>query len=236
VSALVNGARAAGFDLDGTLIDSAPDIAAAANAMLQALDLPGLPEGRYPGLIGDGVDQLVRRALTESQGFTPTPGQQAQAHELYKGLYGARLFDRSRVYPDVVAGLQALRSAGVRLCCLTNKAHEFVEPMLAAAGLLELFEFCLSPRHAGERKPSPAMLLSACTRLECLPAEFVYVGDSRTDILAARAAHCRAIAVDYGYQRDQLAQVSPDAVIAGLLELTRARPPAATAATAAPAR
>jgi phosphoglycolate phosphatase len=220
VSRLLNGASAVGFDLDGTLIDSAPDIAASANAMLETLRLPRLPEARFPALIGDGVDQLVRRALTESAGKAPDAGQQAEAHELYRKLYGARLFERSRVYPGVAAGLRALREAGVRVCCVTNKAHEFVEPMLAAAGLLALFEFSLSPQHDGERKPSPAMLLSACARLESLPAEFVYVGDSRTDILAARAAHCGAIAVDYGYQRDALAELKPDATIGSLVELT----------------
>ncbi|HYL71372.1 MAG TPA: phosphoglycolate phosphatase [Candidatus Dormibacteraeota bacterium] len=221
MSRLLNGAGAAGFDLDGTLIDSAPDIAAAANAMLEGVGLRPLPEARFPALIGDGVDQLVRRALTESSGKAPGAVQQEQAHELYKKLYGARLFERSRVYPGVAAGLRALRAAGVRLCCLTNKAHEFVEPMLAAAGLLALFEFSLSPRHEGERKPSPAMLLAACARLESLPAEFLYVGDSRTDILAARAAHCGAIAVDYGYQRESLAELKPDAIIGSLVELTQ---------------
>jgi len=220
VSRLLNGASAVGFDLDGTLIDSAPDIAASANAMLETLGLPTLPEARFPALIGDGVDQLVRRALTESAGKAPDAGQQAWAHEHYRTLYGARLFERSRVYPGVAAGLRALREAGVRLCCVTNKAHEFVEPMLAAAGLLALFEFSLSPQHDGERKPSPVMLLSACARLERGPAEFVYVGDSRTDILAARAAHCGAIAVDYGYQRDALAELKPDATIGSLVELT----------------
>ena len=222
MTSLINGADAAGFDLDGTLIDSAPDIAAAANAMLHSLGLRPLAETRFPALIGDGVDQLVRRALTESQGTAPDTAQQEHAHALYKQLYGARLFERSRVYPGVVAGLKALRAAGVRLCCVTNKAHEFVAPMLAAAGLLDLFEFSLSPRHDGERKPSPAMLLSACSRFESLPTEFVYVGDSRTDILAARAAHCRAIAVDYGYQREQLAELKPDAIIGSLVQLTEA--------------
>jgi phosphoglycolate phosphatase len=220
VSGLLNGANAAGFDLDGTLIDSAPDIAAAANAMLEALGLRTLPEAHFPGLIGDGVDQLVRRALTASAATAPDAAQQTRAHELYRRLYAARLFERSRVYPGVAAGLRALREAGVRLCCITNKAHEFVEPMLAAAGLLSLFEFSLSPRHDAERKPSPVMLLAACARLDSRPAEFVYVGDSRTDILAARAAHCGAVAVDYGYQREALAELTPDAVIGSLVELT----------------
>jgi phosphoglycolate phosphatase len=222
VSGPINGACAAGFDLDGTLIDRAPDIAAAANAMLHSLGLRLLDESRFPALIGDGVDQLVRRAVTESQGTAPDSAQQEYAHALYKQFYGAALFERSRVYPGVAAGLKALRTAGVRLCCVTNKAHEFVGPMLSAAGLLDLFEFSLSPQHNSERKPSPAMLLSACSRLESRPTEFVYVGDSRTDILAARAAHCRAIAVDYGYQPDQLAELKPDAIIGSLVQLTEA--------------
>jgi phosphoglycolate phosphatase len=230
VSGLINGAGAAGFDLDGTLIDSAPDIGAAANAMLRSLGLRPLAASRFPSLIGDGVDQLVRRALTESQGTTPDAAQQEHAHALYTQLYGAALFERSRVYPGVAAGLKALRAAGVRLCCVTNKAHEFVGPMLAAAGLLQLFEFSLSPHHDGERKPSPSMLLAACRRLGSLPTQFVYVGDSRMDILAARAAHCRAIAVDYGYQREQLAELKPDAIISSLTELTEARAAASDAA------
>jgi phosphoglycolate phosphatase len=220
VHGLIDAVRAAGFDLDGTLVDSAPDIAAAANAMLQALGMRTLPVSHFPSLIGDGVDQLVLRALGESSGTSAPAAQHARACALYRDLYGRCLFQRSRVYPGVAAALRALHDAGVRLCCVTNKAAEFVAPLLEAAGLRSYFEFSLSPRDDGERKPSPAMLLAACTRLGTVPANFLYVGDSRTDILAARAARCVAIAVDYGYHQGLAAELQPDAIIGNLLELS----------------
>lgn len=214
--------RAVGFDLDGTLIDTAPDLATGVNGMLAALSLPPLNEDRIPGMIGDGAENLVRRSLAASQVPEPLATgyfEQALAH--FKHSYAAHLFDRSRVYPQVTETLRTLASAGLALCCVTNKETRLAQLLMRKAGLESLVKFTQGPPSAPKRKPSPAMLLEACTRLSVAPPEFLYVGDSLVDMQAAQAADCRAIAVNYGYDpRIRNGEGKPEALlgsIAGLL-------------------
>ncbi|HEY6785006.1 MAG TPA: HAD-IA family hydrolase, partial [Gemmatimonadales bacterium] len=197
------------------------DLAAAANRMLAHLGLRALPEGRIPALIGDGVDQLVSRVLAASAGPRPAPrpAEAETARALFHRLYGEQLFERSRVYPGVHAGLAALRRAGLRLCCITNKAACFARPLLEAAQLAAHFDFTLCPEAEDDRKPSPKLLLAACRRLGVGPAELLFVGDSRTDVGAARAAGCRVIAVDYGYHRGAPEELGADARIGSVTDL-----------------
>jgi phosphoglycolate phosphatase len=195
--------RAAAFDLDGTLIDTMGDLAAAVNLMLGMLGAKELPEPRVRALVGHGVDQLVLRALTESLGDRPThSAQRSAALALFRRLYGQRLFKHSSVYPGVVQALRSLSDAGIALCCITNKDSMFSEPLLREAGLGGFFAFTLCADRAEDRKPSPNMLLAACSRLGIAPAEMLYVGDTSIDIAAARAAGCPVIAVSYGYGKD----------------------------------
>lgn len=225
---LTGAARAIAFDLDGTLIDSAPDLAAAANRMLAHLGLQALPETGIPALIGDGVDQLVSRVLDASAGPRPAPpGQVAKARALFYRLYGEHLFERSRVYPGVRAGLAALREAGFSLCCVTNKAACFALPLLEAAQLAAHFAFTLCPEAEEDRKPSPRLLLAACRRLGVAPTELLLVGDSRTDVGAARAAGCAVVAVDYGYHRGAQQDLGADAQIGSVTDLLTLTAPAA---------
>jgi phosphoglycolate phosphatase len=218
---LIDSVRAAGFDLDGTLIDTAPDLTTAVNAMLSMLGAPVLPEMRIRALIGGGVDQLVLRALKESlKGREPHEAQRSAALSLFGRLYGQRLFEHSRIYPDVTSALGALADAGIRLCCITNKASTYALPLLSAARLNQFFAFTLSPGCADDRKPSPNLLLAACSRFGVSPAEMLYVGDSRMDIVAARSAGCRAVAVNYGYNYGRsLEEIRPDGIIGSLTEL-----------------
>ncbi len=217
---LIDRIRAAAFDLDGTLVDSAPDLAAAANAMLKALGNRRLAEYRITALIGDGVDRLVEGVLTTSLRRAPAPAALAAAGTLFRRIYAERLFDRSRVYPGVVQGLGALRKAGIRLCCVTNKHSAFTAPLLDAAGLARRFAFALCADRAEERKPKPDLLLAACARFGIAPAELLYVGDSRADIGAARAAGCPVAAVDYGYNQGRpILAERPDWVITSLAEI-----------------
>jgi phosphoglycolate phosphatase len=200
---LTERVRAAAFDLDGTLIDTMGDLAAAVNLMLGMLGASELPEPRVRALVGHGVDQLVLRALTESLGNRPThSAQRSAALALFRRLYGQRLFKHSRVYPGVVQALRSLTDAGIALCCITNKDSMFSEPLLQEAGLGGFFAFTLCADRAEDRKPSPNMLLAACSRLGISPAEMLYVGDTSVDIAAARAAGCPVIAVSYGYGKD----------------------------------
>ncbi len=212
--------RAVAFDLDGTLVDSAPDLAASANAMLEALGHARLPEGRVAALIGNGVDRLVEGVLAASAGRAAEAKPLAAAAALFRRCYAERLFDRSRVYPGVVEGLEALAAMGVARCCITNKASAFTLPLLDAAGLSGRLAFALCADRQEERKPAPDMLLAACLRLGVAPGELLYVGDSRVDIGAARAAGCPVAVVDYGYHQGfPLATLDPDWIIGSLADL-----------------
>jgi len=220
VGKLIDSLRAIAFDLDGTLIDSAPDLAAALNAMLEALGMHPVPEKRVPALIGGGVEQLVSRALVESARTTRAPTvEPANAQRLFNYFYGRQLFQRSRVYPGVYEALREFRDRGITLCCITNKSAAFTKPLLKRAELHNYLRFTLCAGRVTDRKPNPKLLLKACSRLNVAPGEMLYVGDAVTDILAARAAGCPIVAVSYGYGRD-LKAAEPHAVIPKLTEIS----------------
>ena len=217
---LVEHIRAVAFDLDGTLVDSAPDLASAANTMLKLLGHAPLAERRIQALIGDGIDRLVEGVLLESIGRVASPATLADARSRFRQFYAEHLFDHGRVYPGVMEGLRALGDAGMRLCCVTNKHSAFTLPLLAAAGLTGFFAFALCADRAEERKPKPDLLLAASARFQVVPEELLCVGDSRADIVAARAAHCPVAAVAYGYNQGRsLATEHPDWIIGSITEL-----------------
>jgi phosphoglycolate phosphatase len=224
--------RAVAFDLDGTLIDTMGDLAAAVNLMLTMLGAQELPQARVRALVGNGVDQLVMRALNESVGSSPThAAQRSAALALFRRLYGQGLFKHSKVYPGVAQALRSLADAGMSLCCITNKDSVFAEPLLQQAGLGEFFAFILCADRAEDRKPSPNMLLAACSRFGIAPTQMLYVGDSSMDIAAARAAGSPVIAVNYGYGKDHAAgagDVQADGRVDDLTELVAlcVQPPA----------
>jgi phosphoglycolate phosphatase len=217
---LIERIRAAAFDLDGTLVDSAPDLALAANTMLENLGYAPLATRRIEALIGDGIDRLVEGVLIESIDRVAGPAVLAAASSRFRQLYAERLFVRSRVYPGVMAGLRSLRDAGMPACCVTNKHSAFTIPLLDAAGLTSYFAFALCADRAEERKPKPDLLLAASTRIHVAPEEMLYVGDSAADIAAARAAGCPVASVDYGYTDPRrLAEERPDWIIGSITEL-----------------
>jgi len=218
---LIEHIRAAAFDLDGTLIDTIGDLAAALNLTLTMLGAPEIPEPRVRSLVGNGVEQLVLRGLTESLGTRGShPAQRSAALTLFRRLYGQGLFERSTVFPGTTQALQSLTQAGIQLCCITNKDSTFAEPLLKQAGLARYFAFTLCADRPEDRKPSPNMLLAACSRFGIKPAQMLYVGDSVIDIAAARAAGCPVVAVNYGYAAESAAKdVQPDSYIEQLPDL-----------------
>ena len=219
---LIDCIEAVAFDLDGTLIDTAPDLAAAANSMLRILGGRPLPEHCVAALIGDGVDRFVARVLEESGGASKLDATlQPWARVLFRNLYEQQLFARGRIFPGVAPTLQMLENAALPLCCITNKESRFALPLLGAAGLRERFAVTVCADRPEDRKPSPNMLLAACRQLDVEPANLLYVGDSPADIAAARAANCRVVAVTYGYgDHDVLAGARPDGLLGNLTEIT----------------
>ncbi len=188
------------FDLDGTLVDTAPDLAAAANHMLRTLGRAPCDEATIAGWIGDGVPRLIKRALTGERFGEPDPALFTEAERLYGDYYEAHVAEHSRVYPHVLRTLESLRAEGFRLACITNKAARFTEPLLLALGLRLYFEVVLSGDQVERAKPDPLPLRIAAERLEVQLQGSALVGDSGNDMRAAHSAGIPAIAVTYGYR------------------------------------
>jgi phosphoglycolate phosphatase len=213
--------RAVGFDLDGTLIDSLPDLAAAINAMLLKLGYAVLTQAKIRTLVGDGAEPLVERALDAGRAPGARAGALGDALAMFKDIYSAHLFRDSRLYPGVVPTLEALRDAGLALFCVTNKDAALAGALMREAGLEPYMAFTIGTRTKQERKPSPDMLLRAAAQLGLAPGQMLYVGDSVIDMQASRAAGCAAVAVGYGYdERIRGGAGSPDALIANFADLS----------------
>lgn len=221
-SRLVAAARLIAFDLDGTLVDTAPDLALAVNQTLALLGATPLAAERIPAMVGHGVEHLLATALAAAFGAPPTQRALALAAPLFAQLYQQRVLFKSRVYDGVPETLQRLAADGKALGCITNKAGRYAQPLLTAAGLSAQLAFISSPATPAQRKPAPSMLLEACARTGVQPRELLYVGDSPIDIAAARAAGSPVISVDYGFSPlADLIAAAPDAIIGNFSELTR---------------
>ncbi len=217
---LIETVRAVVFDLDGTLVDSAPDLACAVNAMLERSGGEPLAFERILEFIGQGVEMLVQRSLAASFDADAARGRLAEALGVFRKSYGARLFEHSTVYAGVTDTLAALARRGHILGVVTNKEATFASGLLERAGLAAWFRFCLTPRNAAERKPSPHLLLLAAECAGVRPHELLYVGDSRGDALASRAAGCKVVLTTQGYSQGvPLATLEPDGLIGSLREL-----------------
>ena len=188
-----------GLDLDGTLIDSAPDLSDALGRALAALDLPAPAESAARGWIGDGVEALVESALVDALGRQPSAGESAAALATFDEHYSSNHSRRSRPYAGVLASLQRLRSTGIALACLTNKRQSFATAMLEAAGIAALLDLTIGGDAVANRKPAPDQLHAAAERLGVAASAAVMVGDSPNDFTAARAAGWRFVFAAYGY-------------------------------------
>jgi phosphoglycolate phosphatase len=212
--------RAALFDLDGTLVDTAADLAAAANRMLADLGRPPLDEDGIRAYIGKGVANLVHRCVEATGGGT----QEVRHHalEVFERHYIAGIADRSRPYPGVVEGLAALERAGIAMGCVTNKAGRFTEPLLELTGLRRFFGVVVSGDTIERKKPHADPMLYAAGKLGTVPGETLVVGDSLNDVQSARAAGCPVVVVPYGYREGlALEDLGADAVVASVEEAAR---------------
>lgn len=209
------GVRLVVFDLDGTLIDSSRDLAAAVNAMLRRLAPAADPleHDSVRRFIGDGARTLVSRSLA-ARGLAPEP---ATALELFLEEYRGRLLDTTVLYPGVPESLQALGQART-LAVLSNKAGAMSRAILAGLGVLPRFARVLGGDEA-PRKPDPAGLLRLIAELGALPGQTVMVGDSANDVRTGRAAGARSVGVRYGFDPGGVLAERPDALIGDPREL-----------------
>lgn len=192
------------IDLDGTLVDSAPDIAHCVGSALEAIGLPRPGEARTRAWIGDGLETLIARAIAQTMGSAATPAasseeRQQTALAAFLACYRDNLFVRSRLYEKVAPTLDVLLERGCRLCCITNKRLAFSEPLLTEAGIRDRFELLVGGDSLPEKKPSPLPLKHAAERLGMNAAHATLVGDSHQDLRAARAAGFGFVLATYGY-------------------------------------
>ncbi|MDF1583574.1 MAG: phosphoglycolate phosphatase [Methyloprofundus sp.] len=187
------------FDLDGTLVDSVPDIATAINKMLLALQQATYTEDQVRQWVGNGAEKLIKRALTGIIEPAQEPHNLAQGMSYFNQFYGANVCDKSELYPGVIDGLEALNVAGINLACVTNKPEKFTLPLLAKLGLKDYFQFIASGDSYPVMKPDPLPLLAAAQFFSVDAAQCLMVGDSINDIQAGKRAGFKTAAVSYGY-------------------------------------
>jgi phosphoglycolate phosphatase len=208
------------IDVDGTLVDSVPDLAWCVDEMMRQLELPERGESSVRHWVGNGVPRLVERALTNDLDGMPDKVLYDKAYPIYLDLYAENTSKRSGLYDGVKEGLDYLQSAGYRLGCVTNKASQFTLPLLKTLGLYDLFEIVISGDTLPKKKPDPLPLLHAAEKLGVTPAESLMLGDSMSDVKAARAAGFRIVCMTYGYNHgEDIRDSNPDAVIDSMAEL-----------------
>lgn len=202
------------IDLDGTMVDSVPDLAACVNQMQADLGLPERSEAQVRTWVGNGVEKLVARALANNlTGDIVDQAFYEQALAIFRRYYREQSAVHSKVYPGVMEGLSAL-SARFPLICVTNKAAEFTEPLLETLELRPFFRLVISGDRLPQKKPHPAPLLYAAEFLAFPPESGVMIGDSQSDVKAARAAAMPVVCLRDGYNHgEDIALSHPDAII-----------------------
>ena len=208
------------IDVDGTLVDSVPDLAYCVDEMMKKMDMPVRGEDAVHQWVGNGVPRLVERALTNDLDGMPDKDLFDRAYPTFLELYAENTSKRSRVYEGVFEGLDYLKSAGYRLGCVTNKAEQFTLPLLKDLGLSGYFECVIAGDTLPKKKPDPLPLLHAAELMSVTPAESTMLGDSQSDVKAARAAGFQIICMSYGYNHgEDIRNYHPDAVIDSMSEL-----------------
>lgn len=210
------------FDLDGTLVDSAPDIAIAVNKTLQDLNLPKVSEDQVRLWVGNGADILIRRALTN--GDDQQAVDQALWDKAFKILLGYYPYHHQAkyVYSGVFDFLQAMQQQNVKMAVVTNKPVEFVEPLLTELAINHYFQWFVGGGSLPQKKPAPEPLLYVLDKAKVTAEQALFVGDSRNDVQAAQAAKVPCAALTYGYNHGQpIADEQPTWVINDLTDLLK---------------
>ena len=219
--------QAAIVDLDGTMVDTLGDFAAALNGMLADLALPAIAPSTIQTMVGKGSENLINLVLKHALAYV-APAQTAintealfdRALNRYQHHYGAINGHFSTVYPGVVEGLQTMQQRGWKLACVTNKPVALALALLQAKGLNGFFPQVYGGDSFERKKPDPLPLLKACEALGTLPAHTLVVGDSSNDAQAARAAGCPVLLVTYGYNHGEpVSGVDVDGLLDSLAEI-----------------
>jgi phosphoglycolate phosphatase len=212
--------QAALLDLDGTLLDSVPDLATAANAMRVELGMTPLREAVIATFVGKGVDRLVERTLAGSQEHDELdPALFGRARNSFYRHYHLVNGDKAVIFDGVLDGLKAMRALGLKLAVVTNKPTEFTMPLLQRTGLAGFFAAVVCGDTCARKKPHPQPVLHACSLLGVTPDRAVAIGDSINDAQAGRDAGTRVLVVPYGYNEGvDVRTLEVDGIVSTLVE------------------
>jgi phosphoglycolate phosphatase len=208
------------LDLDGTLVDSIPDIAYSINKTLVQLSIEEKDIESIRQWVGNGVKILVHRALTNDIDGKAETELFDKAFEIFMSIYNENMCATSVCYPGVREGIDFLKDKNIKLGCVTNKSEQFVEPILEKLGFLNDMSIIIAGDTLAKKKPHPLPLLHAAETFKKDPATSLMIGDSESDVKAARAAGFQIVCVSYGYNHgNDIRDTNPDAVVDSLAEL-----------------
>ena len=208
------------IDVDGTLVDSVPDLAWCVDEMMEQLGLPAHGEDKVRNWVGNGVERLTRRALIGQLDGEPNEELFQKAYPIFLDLYKDNTSKRSCLYPGVKEGLDYFKENGYILGCVTNKAEAFTLPILKDLGIYNYFESVVSGDTLEKKKPDPLPLTYSAEKLGVTAEESMRLGDSMSDVKAARAAGFMITCMSYGYNHgEDIRDYHPDLVIDSMAEL-----------------
>ncbi|MCI0505753.1 MAG: phosphoglycolate phosphatase [Gammaproteobacteria bacterium] len=208
------------IDVDGTLVDSVPDLAYCVDEMMKRMAMPAHGVDKVRNWVGNGVDRLVQRALIGQLDGDPDEALFAKARPIFLELYTDNVSKRSRLYDGVREGLAYLKTQGYPLGCVTNKAEQFTVPLLKDLGVYDDFSLVICGDTLPKKKPDPLPLLHAARHFGVSPEQALMIGDSISDVKAARAAGFQIICMSYGYNHgEDIRKYHPDLVIDSMAEV-----------------
>lgn len=208
------------IDVDGTLVDSVPDLAYCVDEMMKAIGRQPWGEQRVRDWVGNGVERLCRRALVGQLDGEPPDEAFERAYPIFLALYAENTSKRSCLYPGVREGLDYMKREGYQLGCVTNKVARFTLPLLKDLGVYEDFGIVVAGDTLPVKKPDPRPLLHAAEHFGVDAVDALMLGDSQSDVKAARAAGFQIVCMSYGYNHGQdIRACNPDAVIDSMAEL-----------------
>lgn len=208
------------IDVDGTLVDSVPDLAYCVDELMVVMGREKWGEAKVRHWVGNGVPKLVERSLTGELEGEVNQDDFDKAYPIFLDLYAANTSGRSCLYDGVKEGLNYLKSQGYTVGCVTNKAEQFTHPLLKDLGIFDEFEIVISGDTLEKKKPDPLPLLHAAKHFGIDPKEALMLGDSISDVKASRAAGFDIICMSYGYNHGvDIRHSNPDLVIDSMAEL-----------------
>lgn len=210
------------FDLDGTLIDSVPDLTTALNCMAKRLNLDSFDEDTVRTWVGNGASILVKRALSRSKDISNSINEEYfnEALEIFFECYQANLCKKTKLFEGVLETLETLKKRGYKMSIVTNKPSKFTTPIIKELDIKRYFDVVIGADDLPLKKPDPMPLIEAIKRVNSTNEASVMVGDSKNDILAAKSAEVTSVGVTYGYNYDTpISEYNPDIVIDDIREL-----------------